>query len=265
MTASELHPADGVVLEGRDISLAFGGVSALDSVSFDLRANELLAIIGPNGAGKTSLFNCLSGVYRPQVGSLRYLEHDLLSLPPHRIAALGIARMFQNVALFENLTMVENISSGRHHLGTTGVLRDMFRTPKTRREETEHRRAVEEIIDFLEIESYRMLPVGMLPLGIQKRVELGRALAMKPSLLLLDEPVAGMNREETEDMARFILDIREERNIPMILVEHDMGLVMDLADRVLVLNFGQPIAFGTPEEIRDDPAVIQAYLGAESA
>lgn len=264
-TCREGLPDSGVILEAVGVSLRFGGVRALDDVSFDVEARELLAIIGPNGAGKTSLFNCLSGVYRPQEGQLTYLGRDLTKLRPFKIAGLGVARMFQNVALFENLTIVDNIMSGRHHHARYGTVRAMLRTPRARHEEERHRAVTEAIIDFLEIESYRALPVGMLPLGIQKRVELGRALAMEPKLLLLDEPVAGMNREETEDMARFILDIRDELHIPIVLVEHDMGVVMDLADRVLVLNFGRRIAFGSAAQVQQDPEVIRAYLGAAAA
>jgi len=254
-------PDAGVVLEARDVSLTFGGVRAIHEVGFELNAGELFAIIGPNGAGKTSFLNCLSGVYRPQEGRIRFLGRDLAGLRPHRIAALGIARMFQNVALFENLTIVDNIMSGRNLHTRYGTLRGMFRSPRARREDNANREVVEAIIEFLEIEPYRLLPVGMLPFGIQKRVELGRALAMEPKLLLLDEPVAGMNLEETADMARFILDIREEVGIPMIMVEHDMGVVMDLADRILVLNFGLTVALDTPQRVQRDPDVIAAYLG----
>jgi branched-chain amino acid transport system ATP-binding protein len=226
-------------------------------------ANELFALIGPNGAGKTSLLNCLSGVYRPQAGSIRFLGRELTGMSPHKIAHLGLARTFQNVELFENLTVLDNLMLGRHAHVRYGTLRAFLYLGRAAREESRHRRVVEEIVDFLEIEPYRKQLVGLLPFGIKKRVELGRALAMEPQLLVLDEPVAGMNVEETEDMARFVLDIREELEIPIVLVEHDMSVVMDLADRVLVLDFGLPIALGAPREVQDDPEVIRAYLGEE--
>ena len=248
-----------------DVRLSFGGTVAIDGVGFDVHAGELFAIIGPNGAGKTSIFNCLSGVYRPQQGSLDFLGHDLLTESPHDIAKLGIARMFQNIELFENLTVLENLMLGRHLHLEYGVLSSLLYRGRTQRVELENRRIVEDIIDFLEIESFRKSLVGMLPYGIKKRVELGRALAMEPKLLLLDEPVAGMNVEETEDMARFILDIRAELGVAMIMVEHDMGLVMDLADRILAVDFGQPLALGTPREVQSHPDVIKAYLGEDHA
>jgi branched-chain amino acid transport system ATP-binding protein len=226
-------------------------------------ADELFALIGPNGAGKTSLLNCLSGVYRPQAGSIRFLGRELTGMSPHKIAHLGLARTFQNVELFENLTVLDNLMLGRHALVRYGTLGAFLYVGRAAREESRHRRVVEEIVDFLEIEPHRKQPVGLLPFGIKKRVELGRALAMEPQLLVLDEPVAGMNVEETEDMARFVLDIREELEIPVVLVEHDKGVVMDLADRVFVLDFGLPIALGAPREVQDDPEVIRAYLGEE--
>jgi branched-chain amino acid transport system ATP-binding protein len=240
-------------------------VTAVDGVSFDVRPRELLAIIGPNGAGKTSIFNVLSGVYTPQRGRVVFLGEDLLGTPPHVVAARGLARTFQNIELFENLTVIDNLMLGRHHHVRYRWWQAIGWVGAARREEMVHRRVIEDIIDFLEIPQYRKLPVGLLPYGIQKRVELGRALAMEPRLLLLDEPVAGMNNEETEDMARFILDIRDELAIPMILVEHDMGVVMDLADRVLVVDFGQPIAIDQPAEIQRNPEVIRAYLGEDHA
>ena len=251
------------VLEVRDLHLGFFGVKALQGVSFEVRREELFAIIGPNGAGKTSVFNCLSGVYRPQKGSVELLGADLTRRRPAEIARAGVARMFQSIALFDNLTVLDNLMLGRHPHVRYGTLAALVWLGRARTEEAAHRLVVEEIVEFLEIERYRKLAVGSLPYGIKKRVELGRALAMEPKLLLLDEPVAGMNVEETEDMARFIADIRTELAVPMILVEHDMGVVMDLADRVLVLDFGSPVATGTPREIQRDPDVIRAYLGEE--
>ena len=248
-----------------DIGLAFEGVRAIDGVSFEVGAGELFAVIGPNGAGKTSIFNVLSGVYRPQRGRVTFLGEDILAKRPHQIAAMGLARTFQNVELFHNLTVLDNLMLGRHHHFRYGALSAVAWLGRARREELAARARVEEIIDFLELEAWRRHPVRLLPYGIQKRVELGRALAMEPRLLLLDEPVAGMNLEETEDMARFVLDVSDELGIPIVLVEHDMGLVMDLADRVMVLDFGRTVAIGPPERIQRDPAVISAYLGDQGA
>jgi branched-chain amino acid transport system ATP-binding protein len=251
------------VLTFDDVRLSFGKVQAVNGVSFEVLDGELFAIIGPNGAGKTSIFNVLSGVYRPQQGSVRLGERELVGLKPHLIAKLGMARTFQNIELFSNLTVLDNLMLGRHqHIGY-GPMSAFVWLGRARREELRHRAVVEEIVDFLELEAWRKLPVGLLPYGIQKRVELGRALAMEPKLLLLDEPVAGMNLEETEDMARFINDIRDELSIAMIMVEHDMGLVMDIADRVMVLDFGTQIVTGTPAVVQRDPAVIRAYLGGD--
>jgi branched-chain amino acid transport system ATP-binding protein len=262
LTGTSVELPEGVpLLEVDGIELRFGGTRAIDGVSFDVRRGELFAIIGPNGAGKTSIFNCISGVYRPQAGSIRFLGEDLLGDRPDRIAKRGVARTFQNIELFDNLTVVENLMLGRHQHLDYGVLEGMLYLGRARRAELANRRIVEDIVDFLEIAVHRKFPVGMLPYGVKKRVELGRALAMEPKLLLLDEPVAGMNAEETEDMARFILDIRSELDTAMILVEHDMGLVMDLADRVMVMDFGRRIALGEPKQIQSDPAVIKAYLG----
>ena len=246
-----------------DVHLSFAGVKAVNGVSFEVRPGELFAIIGPNGAGKTSLFNVLSGVYRPQQGSVEFMGESILGSRPHRIAAMGMARTFQNIALFEHLTVLDNLMLGRHQHISYGFLQAFAWVGTARRQEIEHRRAVEEIVDFLELEQWRTMPVGLLPYGVQKRVELGRALAMEPKLLLLDEPVAGMNLEETEDTARYVLDIRDELDVPIIMVEHDMGLVMDLADRVLVVDFGTPIATGTPDEVQRHPDVVRAYLGSE--
>jgi branched-chain amino acid transport system ATP-binding protein len=253
------------VLEVDEINLRFGGVTAIDDVSFSVDEGELFAIIGPNGAGKTSIFNTISGVYRPQQGEIRWRGESIIGLRPDRVAALGIARTFQNIELFPQMTVVDNLLTGRHVRMRRSIFSGAVWFGPARREEMENRRKVEDIIDFLEIEQWRKHPVALLPYGFQKRVELGRALAMEPELLMLDEPVAGMNLEETEDMARFILDIRSELGITIVLVEHDMGLVMDIADRVLVLDFGQRIALGSPAEVQSDPAVIAAYLGSEFA
>ncbi len=251
------------LLDFRDVHLSFAGVRALDGVDFHVDEGELFAIIGPNGAGKTSIFNCLNGVYRPQLGEILWEGENILGTKPHKLAAAGIARTFQNIELFEAMTVLENLMLGRHHLMSSSFLSASLWLGKARKEEIEHRRKVEEIIDFLEIEQFRRHPVALLPYGVQKRVELGRALAMEPKLLLLDEPVAGMNLEETEDMARFILDVKEELGIAMILVEHDMGLVMDIAERVMVLDFGVNIATGSPSHVQNHPEVLRAYLGEE--
>jgi branched-chain amino acid transport system ATP-binding protein len=251
------------LLSVQNVSLSFGGNAALSDVSFAVRKGEIRAIIGPNGAGKTSMLNCISGFYRPQKGQVLFQGTDLTQTPTHKIAPLGIARTFQNIALYTGLSTLDNLMAARHiHMKQNG-LQSMLYWGAARREEVAHREKVEEIIDFLEIEHIRKAIVGALPYGLRKRVELGRALALEPEMLLLDEPMAGMNVEEKEDMARFILDIHELRGVTIVLIEHDMGLVMDISQRVVVLDFGRKIAEGTPAEIKHDERVIHAYLGEQ--
>lgn len=291
-------PPGQPLLRVEDLTLRFGGVTALADVNMTVESGTIHAIIGPNGAGKSSLLNCISGLYRPTSGSvvLRYVADDvarggglaadpraasgapvadiedldvreraLTSLPPNRVARLGVARSFQNIELFDQLTVLENMMLGRHIHMRHNVLTSMLWFGPARRQEIEHREIVEEVIDLLKLQAHRQKPVGMLAYGIQKRVELGRALAMQPSLLLLDEPMAGMNAEEKEDLARYILDVHELAGVSIVLIEHDMNVVMDISNRVTVLDFGRVIGDGTPREVMDNPRVIEAYLGAGAA
>ncbi len=245
----------------QEISMLFGGVSAITNLSFELQEREIFALIGPNGAGKSTVFNCINGIYKPTRGNIFFEGEEITNLRPHQIARKGIARTFQNIALFRNMTVLDNLLLGRNLHLKAGVIRGGLFLRKALQEELANREVVERVIDFLEIENVRKKLVGSLPFGIQRRVELGRALSMDPKLLLLDEPVSGMNVEETEDMARFILDINEEFEMTILLVEHDMGVVMDISDRILVINFGEKIMEGKPEAVAKNPLVIKAYLG----
>ena len=250
-------------LEVKDITLRFGGVTAIKGVSFNVEQSTIHAIIGPNGAGKTSMLNCISGVYRPQEGHIVYDGRDISALSPYARTGLGLARTFQNIALFKGMTVLDNLLIGRHTHQKSGLLAGGVYYGSGQKEEIVHREYVEDIIDFLEIESIRKKIVGTLAYGLQKRVELARALALEPKILLLDEPMAGMNAEEKEDMARFVIDINEDRGTTIVMIEHDMGVVMDISNRIAVLNFGQKIAVGTPDEVQRDSQVQKAYLGQD--
>ena len=250
-----------MILAVENVSLAFGGVKALQEVSFDVKEHEIRAIIGPNGAGKSSMLNVLNGVYHPQKGKIIFRGQEFRGMDSHTAAELGIARTFQNIALFKGMSVLDNVLSGRNLKMRCNFLQQALWVGPAKREELVHRRAVEEIIDFLEIPHIRKTPVGRLPYGLQKRVELARALAAEPTLLLLDEPMAGMNLEEKQDMCRFILDVNDHYGTTIVLIEHDMGVVMDISDRVVVLDYGRKIADGTPEQVRKDQAVLDAYLG----
>ena len=250
-----------VVLDVNNISLRFGGVNALTDISFDVREHEIRSIIGPNGAGKSSMLNCINGVYTPQEGSITFRGKTFSHMNSRQVAEMGIGRTFQNLALFKGMSVIDNIMTGRNLKIKSNLLLQALRIGPAEREEIRHREFVEHIIDFLEIQAFRKTPVGQLPYGLQKRVDLGRALAMEPQVLLLDEPMAGMNVEEKQDMCRFILDVNDEFGTTIVLIEHDMGVVMDISDRVVVLDYGKKIGDGTPDEVRSNPDVISAYLG----
>jgi len=250
-----------VILDVQNISLRFGGVKALSDISFDVREHEIRAIIGPNGAGKSSMLNCINGVYTPQEGSITFRGQTFKHMNSRQVAEMGVARTFQNLALFKGMSVIDNLMTGRNLRIKSNLLLQALRWGPAEREESEHREKVERIIDFLEIQAHRKTPVGQLPYGLQKRVDLGRALAMEPQVLLLDEPMAGMNVEEKQDMCRFVLDVNDEFGTTIVLIEHDMSVVMDISDRVVVLDYGKKIGDGSPGEVRANPDVISAYLG----
>ena len=250
-----------VILDLKNISLSFGGVKALSDISFDVREHEIRAIIGPNGAGKSSMLNVINGVYVPQQGEITFRGQHFHKMNSRQVAEMGVARTFQSLALFKGMSVLDNIMTGRNLRMKSNVFAQMLRVGPALREEIEHRERVERIIDFLEIQSHRKTPVGLLPYGLQKRVDLGRALAMEPELLLLDEPMAGMNVEEKQDMSRFVIDVNDEFGTTIVLIEHDMSVVMDISDRVVVLDYGKKIGDGVPDEVRNNPDVIDAYLG----
>ncbi|MEI6116668.1 MAG: ABC transporter ATP-binding protein [Burkholderiales bacterium] len=260
-TATRNDRIGDVVLEMNNISLAFGGVKALTDISFSVREHEIRAIIGPNGAGKSSMLNVINGVYTPTQGSIRFDGKEFSRMNPRRAAEMGVARTFQSLALFKGMSVLDNIMTGRNLRMKSSIFAQALRLGSAEREEIRNREFVENIIDFLEIQAHRKTPVGRLPYGLQKRVDLGRALAMEPRMLLLDEPMAGMNIEEKQDMSRFILDVNDEFGTTIVLIEHDMGVVMDISDRVVVLDYGKKIGDGTPEEVRQNEDVIRAYLG----
>ena len=261
MSATESKKIGDVVLDVKNISLSFGGVKALTDISFDVREHEVRAIIGPNGAGKSSMLNCINGVYTPQKGSISFMGQTFSHMDSHQVATMGIARTFQNLALFKGMNVIDNLMTGRNLHIKSNIFLQALRIGPAQKEEMRHREFVEHIIDFLEIQAHRKTPVGQLPYGLQKRVDLGRALAMEPKVLLLDEPMAGMNLEEKQDMCRFVLDINDEFGTTVVLIEHDMGVVMDISDRLVVLDYGKKIGDGTPSEVRSNPDVIAAYLG----
>jgi len=250
-----------VILDVQNISLRFGGVKALTDISFNVREHEVRAIIGPNGAGKSSMLNCINGVYTPTEGTITFRGQTFDHMDSHQVASMGIARTFQNLALFKGMSVLDNIMTGRNLRMKSNLFLQALRIGPAEREEIAHREKVERIIDFLEIQAFRKTPVGQLPYGLQKRVDLGRALALEPQVLLLDEPMAGMNVEEKQDMCRFILDVNDEFGTTVVLIEHDMGVVMDISDRVVVLDYGKKIGDGAPDEVRTNPDVISAYLG----
>jgi branched-chain amino acid transport system ATP-binding protein len=258
-------PRREVELRFEDVHLSFGGVNALQGIACEVAKSEVFGIIGPNGAGKTSTLNCISGFYRPQRGDIYFKGDKITKLRPDKIARMGISRTFQNIQLYTGLTVVDNLMAARHFHFTSTWMEQALYYGRPHRQDVKQRGVVEEIIDFLELERWRKAVVGTLPYGIRKRIDLGRALAQEPTLLLLDEPMAGMNAEEKEDMARFILDVQEEKGMTVIIIEHDMGVVMDITDRIMVLDFGRKIAEGTPDQVKSDPVVIKAYLGDETA